>query len=586
MFKYQKKYRVEIIISIIMTLLVTAAMLIQPNILAKILNEGVQSLDENGLPKPNLEIVDKYGIILIVIAVIGLLAGIVNAILSARVSQKIGADLRLDMFTRIQQFSFTDIENFKASNLVVRLTNDVNQVQVLLAMVFQQLIRIPVLFVGAFVLAMKIFPSLWWIIVLEIVAVLFVLGIINKIAFPSFMKYQKLLDKINAKVKDNFVGSRVVKSFVQEEREISEFESEVSKLAKVNMKIGSSFSIVFPILQLVGNGAIIVAAYYASPIIIEDMSRFGDLASYITYLGYTMFALTIAGFLMMMASRAFVSIKRINEILEYYPEKVFTDSVDITLYNDIEFSNVSFAYHSNNHGKSDESSKSSHNSLSNISFKIKKGQTIGVVGATGSGKSTLVNLLARLYSPQSGKIYVGGVEINKIKKQRFANELSVILQHPYLFSGSIQDNILDGNLRASQEDIVKSARVSQAESFIMGRDSGYNSLVLERGSNFSGGQKQRISIARGLVKNPSILIMDDSTSALDARSEKLVKEGLVEEYDKTTKIIVSQKISSVVDADKIIVLDNGKLDAFASHKELLETSDVYLEIYETQKGVE
>ncbi len=573
--KYQSKYKVEIIISVVMTLIVTASMLIQPSILAKVLNDGVQNIDENGVPAPDLNVVDTYGMILVIIAVIGLIAGIVNAILSARISQKIGADIRLDLFSKIQKFSFSDIEKFKASNLVVRLTNDVNQIQVLLAMVFQQLIRIPVLFIGAFILAIKIFPSLWWIIIVEIVAVLIVLGIINKIAFPSFVVYQKLLDKINAKVKDNFVGSRVVKSFVQEEREIAEFDGEIEKLAKVNMKIGSSFSIVFPILQLVGNGAFIVAAYFASFIIVEDMSRFGDLASYITYLGYTMFALTIAGFLMMMASRAFVSIKRINEILKFDPEQIFTDNIDISLFNDIEFKNVSFKY------DTDE-----HNSLSDISFKVSKGQTIGVVGATGSGKSTLVNLLSRLYSPKEGTILVGGVNLNEIKKQRFIDELSVILQQPYLFSGTIQDNILDGKLQASQDEIIKSARVAQAESFIVGRDEGYSALVMERGSNFSGGQKQRISIARGLVKNPSILIMDDSTSALDARSEKLVKDGLADGYDQTTKFIISQKISSVVDADKIIVLDNGKLDAFASHSELLETSSVYREIFETQKGVE
>ncbi len=573
--KYQSKYKVEIIISVIMTLIVTASMLIQPDILAKVLNDGVQNIDANGVPAPDLGVVDKYGMLLVIIAVIGLVAGIINAILSARIAQKMGADIRLDLFSKIQKFSFSDIEKFQASNLVVRLTNDVNQIQVLLAMVFQQLIRIPVLFIGAFVLAIKIFPSLWWIIIVEIIAVLFVLAIINKIAFPSFMVYQKLLDKINAKVKDNFVGSRVVKSFVQEEREIEEFDAEIDKLAKVNMKIGSSFSVVFPILQLVANGAFIVAAYYASFIIVDDMSRFGDLASYITYLGYTMFALTIAGFLMMMASRAFVSIKRINEILNYDPEIIFTDNIDISLYNDIEFKNVSFKY------ETDE-----HNSLTDISFKVSKGQTIGVVGATGSGKSTLVNLLSRLYSPKEGAILVGGVNLNEIKKQRFINELSVILQQPYLFSGTIQDNILDGNLNAADEDIIKSARVAQAESFIVGRDEGYNALVMQRGSNYSGGQKQRISIARGLVKNPSILIMDDSTSALDARSEKLVKEGLSESYNNTTKFIVSQKISSVVDADKIIVLDNGKLDAFASHSELLETSKVYREIFETQKGVE
>ncbi len=569
------KYKGYMITSVICVVIVSASMLIQPALLATVLNDGVQNVDESGIPSPDIEVVDTYGILLVILAVIGLIAGIVNAMLAARISQKVGSDLRTEMFTKIQNYSFSDIEKFKPSNLVVRMTNDVNQVQILINMLFQQLIRIPVLFIGAFILAMSIFPTLWWIIVVEIAVVMVVLAIVNRVAFPSFKIYQKLLDAINAKVKDNFIGARVVKSFVQEDKEIEQFDDEVMKLAKINFKIGTSFSVIFPLLMLVGNLATIAAVYFASPIVIEDMSKFGDLASYITYLGYVMFALTIGGFLVMMAGRAMVSLQRINEIISYEAESVFTDEIDISMYNDIEFKNVCFKYDSDDR-----------NSLIDINLKISKGETIGIVGATGSGKSTLVNLLSRLYAPQQGEILVDGVNLNKIKKSRIRKEVSVVLQQPYLFSGSIKDNILDGNLNASAEEMTKSATIAQAQEFISSRSLGFESRVMERGSNFSGGQKQRISIARGLVKNPSILILDDSTSALDARSEKLVKEGLESEYQNITKFIVSQKVSTIVNADKIIVLDNGKVDAVGTHKELLDSSSVYQEIYTTQKGVE
>lgn len=572
---YILKYKKLITLAVFMIAINVAVMLFQPKILSKVLSDGVQNVNDQGVLSPDLDVVNSLGTVLVIMAIVGLIAAIINAAIAARVSQSVGADIRNDMFKKIQSFAFSDIEEFKGSNLVVRMTNDVNQVQNALFVGILQLISLPLVFIGSFILALTIFPGLWWIIIAEVLFVLVVLGIINTFTFPQFSKYQNSLDKINARVKDNFIGARVVKSFVKEDLETDKFDKDVDVLSKINMRIGTNFSIIMPLFNLIGMLAVVAAIYFASDKVIADISELGNLVSYTNYMTMIFYTLTMSGFLMMMTSRAAASFTRINELLNYETTKVFTDEVDVSLYDDIEFKNVSFKYAGDDN-----------HSLENVSFSVKKGEMIGIVGATGSGKSTLVNVLSRLYSPQEGEILIGGVNLNKIKKDRIRNEVSVVLQKPYLFSGTIKTNILDGKLDAEETEVTRSAMIAQAEEFIMKKDMGYDAMVYQRGSNFSGGQKQRISIARGLVKNPSILILDDSTSALDARSEKLVKEGIEKEYGNTTKFIISQKISSIVHADKIIVLDQGKVEAVGTHKELIESSDVYKEIYNSQKGVE
>lgn len=573
--KYFKKHRVAIISSVVMTAILVAATLLQPKLLATILNQGVNNVNAQGIPQPNLDIVNQYGTYLIIIAIVGLIAGIINTIISSQVAQTIGAEVRDDMFRKIQSFSYNDIEKFEASKLVVRMTNDVNQVQQLIVMLLQQLIRIPLLFIGAFILAFLVFPSLWWIIIVEVFLVFLILIFINGATFPLFGKYQKLIDSINARVKDNFIGSRVVKSFVQEDYEIAEFQKQNTALAKLTFKIGRNFSVTMPLFTLIGNLTVVTAIYFAADKVVGDLSVLGDLISYTNYLFIIMMSLIIGGFLMMMVGRAAVSIKRINEILDYEPSFTYPEEDKVSLANDITFDHVSFQYPND-----------SHPVLKDLNFTIEKGQTVGIVGATGSGKSTLISLIARLFDPTEGQIKIGDHLLSEVSKQRLRNELAIVLQRPFLFSGTITKNILDGKLDATPEEIDESAKIAQAYEFIRQLDNTYEAEVQQRGSNFSGGQKQRISIARGLVKKPEVLILDDSTSALDAKSEQLVREGLEENFAGTTKIIVSQKISSVANADKIIVLDEGSVDSIGTHRELIKTSKVYQEIYESQKGRE
>ncbi|MFV0275370.1 MAG: ABC transporter ATP-binding protein [Bacilli bacterium] len=575
MFKYIKKYKKQVFFSLFLVAVMVFTSLAQPKILSIIINDGIMNVDANGIQNPDLDIINKYGTILIIIAVIGLIAGIINTIISSKIAIKSVNDMRKDTFKKIQQFSYADIESFESSNLVVRLTNDMTQIQSLIMMGFQSLIRIPLLFIGAFILAILVLPKLWWIIIVEVIIILIVNIFISKFTLPKFSKFQKNLDKVNSTIKENFEGIRVIKSFVQEEKEIKKFGKENKNLADLNFSIGRNFATLIPVIQFVANITIVVVLVFSKPLIVENVNVIGDMVSFLNYLNLILMALLIGGMLMMQVGRASASSKRINEILNHKSKMKYNKTGIKSIKGNIEFKNVSFKYPHDNE-----------NSLHDISFKIKKGQTIGIVGSTGSGKSTLANLVSRLFDCDSGEILIDGVNIKKIPKNVLRNSISTVLQKSILFSGTVGLNIKDGRLNANNKEIESSAKIAQAHEFIETLGYGYNSKVMQRGVNFSGGQKQRISIARGLVKNPKILILDDSTSALDAKSEKLVKQGLDNTFEKCTKIIISQKISSVVNADKIIVLDEGSLIAFDNHKNLVNTCNVYKEIYDSQKGRE
>ncbi len=572
-FKYVAKYKKLVFLSLFLITLIVSAALIQPLIINGIINDGILNVNAIGAYEPNMSAVNKYGLALIILAVVGLIAGITNIIIGARVSQTIGSDIRTDMFKKIQSFSYEDIEKFESSNLVVRLTNDVTQVQNLILMTFNSLVRIPLLFVGAFILAVITIPNLWWIIILLVVLYVVIQMFVLKITFPLFGKYQSKLDRINTIVKDNFVGIRVVKSFVQENKEINNISKESDELGTLTFSIGKNMSIIFPLFLFIGNASVILAIYFGLPLAEKNPKAIGDIIAFTNYLFQIMYALIIGGFMLMMAGRAGASLQRIAKVINYEPTMMYTNKVEKQLNESIEFDNVSFAY-----------PNSKDLSLIDISFKVNAGERIGIVGATGSGKSTLAQLIARLFDPTSGNILIGNDNLKDISKSSLRNGMAIVLQKPQLFSGTIKENITQGNLNATDSLIEKSSKAAQAYEFISSTERGFDTEVLQRGANYSGGQKQRISISRGLVKEPDILILDDSTSALDAKSEALVKEALSSSYDSTTFFIISQKISSVVDADKIIVLDKGRIVGFDSHTNLTKTCEAYQEIFNTQKG--
>lgn len=560
------KYKWFVVCSIVMTGLMIASSLLQPWLLKQVL-DALQMSDSKAIY--------QAGAWLIGMGIVGLLAGGINVTTAAYIAQAVSSDLREKTFRKIQTFSYANIEQFNAGNLVVRMTNDINQIQNLVMMMFQILLRLPILFIGSVVLAIVTVPELWWIIALLILLVAGLTAMMMGLMGPRFQKFQILLERMNAIAKENLRGVRVVKSFVQERAQFDKFSQVSDELLDQNLFIGYAFSIVEPMMMFVGYGAIYLAIWTLSGMVATDAGVVSSIASFIGYLNQIIFTIIMVGFLGNGVTRAIISMRRLNEVLDTEPAMTFPDIADEDLEGSIRFDHVTFTY------PTDESPI-----LKDISFEVAPGQMVGVVGATGAGKSTLAQLIPRLFDPQEGSISIGGKDLREVSQGSLRKNVSIVLQRAILFSGTIADNLRQGKLDASLPEMEWAAGIAQASEFIGRMADSFDSQVEERGNNFSGGQKQRMSIARGVVNHPKILILDDSTSALDAKSEKLVQEALNKDLKGTTTIVIAQKISSVVHADKILVLDQGRLIGQGTHADLVANNAVYREIYETQKGKE
>ena len=566
LFQKIKTYKWQALASLVMTGLMVASSLLQPRYLQEVL-EALLAGDN--------EAIYNIGFWLILVALIGLVAGGINVVLAAYIAQGVSSDLREDAFRKIQTFSYANIEKFNAGNLVVRMTNDINQIQNVVMMTFQILFRLPLLFIGSFILAVATLPSLWWVLVLMVVLIVAMTGLMMGMMGPRFAKFQTLLERINAIAKENLRGVRVVKSFVREKDQFNKFTQVSDELLGENLYIGYAFSIVQPAMMLISYGAVFLSIWLVAGMAESDPSVVGSIASFVNYLSQIIFTIVMVGFLGNSVTRAMISLRRIREILDTEPAMTFKNVEDEELEGSLSFENVTFTY------PNDEEPI-----LKDVSFDIAAGEMVGVVGATGAGKSTLAQLIPRLFDPQQGSIKIGGKDIRTVSEGTLRKTVSIVLQRAILFSGTIADNLRQGKGDATVSEMERAARIAQASEFISRMDLAFESPVEERGTNFSGGQKQRMSIARGIVSNPKILIFDDSTSALDAKSERLVQEALNKDLKGTTTIIIAQKISSVVHADKILVLDQGRLIGQGKHADLVATNPVYREIYETQKGKE
>ena len=566
LFQKMKTYKWQALASLVMTGLMVASSLLQPRYLQEVL-EALLTGDN--------EAIYNIGFWLILVALIGLVAGGINVVLAAYIAQGVSSDLREDAFRKIQTFSYANIEKFNAGNLVVRMTNDINQIQNVVMMTFQILFRLPLLFIGSFILAVVTLPSLWWVLVLMVVLIVAMTGLMMGMMGPRFAKFQTLLERINAIAKENLRGVRVVKSFVREKDQFDKFTQVSDELLGENLYIGYAFSIVQPVMMLISYGAVFLSIWLVAGMAESDPSVVGSIASFVNYLSQIIFTIVMVGFLGNSVTRAMISLRRIREILDTEPAMTFKDVEDEELEGSLSFENVTFTYPND-----------AEPILKDVSFDIAAGEMVGVVGATGAGKSTLAQLIPRLFDPQQGTIKIGGKDIRTVSEGTLRKTVSIVLQRAILFSGTIADNLRQGKGDATVSEMERAARIAQASEFISRMDLAFESPVEERGTNFSGGQKQRMSIARGIVSNPKILIFDDSTSALDAKSERLVQEALNKDLKGTTTIIIAQKISSVVHADKILVLDQGRLIGQGKHTDLVATNPVYREIYETQKGKE
>lgn len=562
-----RNYRIPVLGSVISLIIAAFCSLLQPWLLQDTLN---------CLMKNDAAGIKRYGIFLLLLAAIGVVCGILNIWFAAKTAQGVTSDVREQLYRKIQSFSFSNIEKFSVGTLIVRLINDMNQVTNIIMTTLMQVLRMPIILIGSFVMGIVTLPRYWWVQILLLLIVSLVLFFV----FPSldklFSKYQVWFDECNTVARESMQGVRVVKSFNQQDQETEKFTASSNELNQLNIKIGYVFSILMPAFTLVvciGTALIVYLVGKNIGLYPKDISA---ISSYVGYLSQMLSNLAFGGMMLAQYSRGLVSLKRIDEVIETEPDLKFNhEESNVDLKGSVEFDDVSFKYPG-----------SSKETLSHVSFKVDPGETVGIVGKTGSGKSTLVSLLVRLYDSTSGTIRLGGCDLRDVNERKLRKMAALVQQKALLFSGTIADNLRQGDEDATEEDMERAIEISQAKEFIDKYPDRFEHVVEERSANFSGGQQQRLSIARGIIGKPKVLILDDSTSALDAESEKKVQAGLEQKLGDATVFIIAEKIFSVMHADKILVMDDGKIKAMGTHEELLLTSPLYQEIYETQRAGE
>ena len=518
----------------------------------------------------------KIGLLMLIMAAIGLAGGLMTMKTSSVVSQKFSYRLRKAMYDKISSFSFKNIDTFSTSSLTTRLTNDVTMLQNTVMMGLRILVRAPALLIVSAVFAFSINAKLSMILLVLFPIMIIIIAVILKFGFPMFQKMQKKIDNINRVVQENLIGIRVVKAFVREDKEKDKFHNASDELAKQGSKASGLIITVMPIMMLLMNFVIIYIYYKGSVDASKELMNVGQISVLANYIIQVLMNIMMVSMLMLQITRAKACGDRVVEVLDtdidiVNPKNAFkpTDPKG-----EIEFKNVSFGY---NDGI---------DILSDISFKAKPGSIVGIIGSTGCGKSSLVNLIPRLYDVTGGEILVDGVNVKNYDLEALRELTGVVLQKNVLFTGSIKENIKWGKKDATDEEVIAACKAAQAHDFIMSQPNGYDTVLAQGGLNLSGGQKQRLCIARAIIKQPKILILDDSTSAVDTATEAKIRECFYNELKETTVLIIAQRISSVAEADEIIVLDDGKIDSVGTHDELMQTSEIYQEINKTQqKGV-
>ncbi len=566
--KYIKPYWKAALLGPLLMVLEVSMDLLQPKLMAQIVDQGVLagSLDE----------IRRTGLMMLVTSLIGMIGGVGCGIFSTIAAMRFGADLREAVFTKVQRFSFRNLEKMHTASLITRLTNDVSQVQLFVQMLLRMMVRSPFLAVGSLILAFTINWKLAMILVVVVPVLFTVVAVITRKGFPMFAKVQKRLDRMNTVLQENLVGIRVVKAFVRSDYETKRFTEANDDYMAVALRANVMMATLSPVMFLLLNGTIVTVLWLGGNLFWDNALPIGDLAAFINYVTQLLSSLLMVGMMLANISRATASSERIVEVLETEPEIKNPDRVLAERIHKgrIEFEGVGFAY--------DGGEKV----LRDISFTVQPGETLAILGATGSGKSTLVSLIPRLYEAEEGRVLIDGTDVRDYPLEGLRGSIGMVLQEAVLFSGTIRENIAFGMPDASPEEVEAAAQAAQAHEFIMGLPQGYETVLGQRGVNLSGGQKQRISIARALLMKPAVLIFDDSTSAVDLGTESRIQKALRERMKETTSLIIAQRISSVMEADRILVLEEGTVAASGNHRELMANSPVYRDIYRSQLGEE
>lgn len=562
--RYIKPYWWAALLAPLLMTLEVAMDLLQPQFMASIIDEGVRTGD--------LAHVRAVGIQMVVTTLIGLVGGAGCSIFSSIASQRFGADVRQDLFRSVQSFSFRRLEQFSTGSLITRLTSDVTQVQMFVMMLLRILVRSPLLLIGSFVMAFVINAQLALILLAAAPVLLAVVYVVIRKGFPLFGMVQDRLDNVNTVLQENLTGIRVVKAFVRADYERERFGKANDGYMATSMKANLIMATLGPVMFLLMNASIVAALWFGGNMVWSESLQVGELVAFINYVTQVLFSLMMVAMMLMNVSRAKASADRIREVLDADPDIVNPARPAAGGIGEgrVEFDRVSFAF--------EEDAPV----LRDVSFTIDPGQTVAILGATGAGKTALVNLIPRMYEATAGSVRIDGIDVREMDLHALRSRIGIVLQQAVLFSGTIRDNIAFGRPDATLEEVMTAAKAAQAHDFISAMPDGYETVVGQRGVNLSGGQKQRISIARALLINPAVLILDDSTSAVDLGTEAKIQQALGAIAGRSTRLVIAQRIASVMEADRILVLEEGRIAAAGTHDELMKGSEIYRDIYRSQ----
>lgn len=563
---YMKKYKTPLILGVLCAALESIFELLIPLVMAQIVDVGISSGDTG--------YTIKMGLLMVVMAAISLSFGIGLSKFSAIAGQGFGTELRQAEYEKIQTYSFKNIEKFSTASLITRLTTDITMIQNSLTMGIKLLVRAPMMLIVACILSVTISSKLAMIFLVSMPVLIIAIGLIIKNVKPRFEAMQKKIDNLNTTVQENLIGIRVVKSFVRRSKEREKFKASNEDLLQASEGAFGIVVLNMPVMQVVVFSSVIGILWFGGNMVNAGTLTVGKLTSFMTYSFQILMSLMMLSMVLMMISRSVASAQRIIEVLEEEPDiKDPVNPVTEVRDGEIEFRNVNFKYEDD----SDE------NNLEGINIKIKAGETIGIIGSTGSGKSSLVQLIPRLYDATEGEVFVGGVNVKNYHIETLRNEVAMVLQKNTLFSGTIKENLMWGNENATDAEIEAAASSACVDEFIDRLPGRYDMHLEQGGVNVSGGQKQRLCIARAILKQPKVLILDDSTSAVDTATDAKIRKAFAEDLKDTTKIIIAQRVNSVATADKIIVMDDGKISAMGTHDELMESSEIYKDVYKSQQ---